>query len=319
MIEADKLTRAYGAFKAVDEVSFRIGQGEVVGLLGHNGAGKSTIMRMLTGFLEPSSGHIRVDGLDMAEALAAVQARMGYLPENCPLWPEMTVIDFLDYQAALHGLAPQARARAIHRALERTRLSDRAAQPIGTLSHGYRQRVGVAQAILHGPKVLILDEPTNGLDPGQIHHMRALIRELAREATVILSTHILQEVEAVCDRVIILRAGRVAVDARLDALATSDRLFVEVGDEPAQAVEVLRAIPGLGSVEPLGGEGHRRRLLLHVIEGSPEAAAPEVARRLTEAGIPIHRLEPERRDLERVFREVNESGLDEAGEVAGHA
>ncbi len=321
MIEADKLTRAYGAFKAVESVSFRIERGEVVGLLGHNGAGKSTIMKMLTGFLEPSSGSIRIDGLDMVSALSAVQSRIGYLPENCPVWPEMTVIDLLDYQAALHGMGPAERPRAVRAAIERTRLADRAEQTIGTLSRGYRQRVGVAQAILHRPKVLILDEPTNGLDPAQIHHMRALIRELAREATVILSTHILQEVEAVCDRVIILRAGRVAVDARLDALAVSNRLCVEVSGAVEAAPDVVSALAGVRAVvsTPVG-EG-RVQLLLEV-DGDSAAVAPEVVRSLSGVGLSIHRVEPERRDLERVFREVNEADAEAAGEVmevAGHA
>lgn len=318
MIEAEKLTRAYGSFKAVDQVSFRIGPGEVVGLLGHNGAGKSTIMRMLTGFLEPSSGTIRIDGLDLVTRLKAAQSRIGYLPENCPLWPEMAVVDFLDYQAALHGMAPQRRPAAIREALDRTRLTDRALQPIGTLSHGYRQRVGVAQAILHRPKVLILDEPTNGLDPGQIQHMRALIRELAEEATVILSTHILQEVEAVCDRVIILRAGRVAVDARLDALAVSDRLLVELSGQ-GEAEAALKRVTGVQAVERRPCEEGRFCLALRVEGVQPSEIAPEVVRALTGAGFALHRLEPERRDLERVFREVNEGPLTGITEVTGHA
>ncbi len=322
MIEAEKLTRAYGSFKAVDEVSFRITRGEVVGLLGHNGAGKSTIMKMLTGFLEPSSGRVRIDGLDLVTELAAAQARVGYLPENCPVWPEMTVIDFLDYQAALHGMDPEQRPAAIRRALERTQLMDRAEQSIGTLSRGYRQRVGVAQAILHQPKVLILDEPTNGLDPGQIHHMRALVRELAQEATVILSTHILQEVEAVCDRVIILRAGRVAVDARLDELAASDRLCVEAGGTPDELRERLTGMPGLLQLEvSTAGQG-RVRAWLRATDGGAEALAPEAARRLAEAGIPVFRLEPETRDLDRVFREVSEAEATDfvdTQEVVAHA
>ncbi|MEJ2529535.1 MAG: ABC transporter ATP-binding protein, partial [Gammaproteobacteria bacterium] len=200
MIQVENLMRLYGDFTAVDDVSFSIGQGEIVGLLGHNGAGKTTIMKMLTGFLEPTAGTIDIDGLRIGRDTTAIQSRIGYLPENCPVWPEMTVIDYLDYQATLHGMAESQRKAAIARAIRRTALKEKATATIQTLSRGYRQRVGVAQAILHEPDIVILDEPTNGLDPTQIRQMRALIRELAQTATVIVSTHILQEVQAVCER-----------------------------------------------------------------------------------------------------------------------
>ena len=192
MIQVENLTRRYGDFTAVDDVSFSIGRGEIVGLLGHNGAGKTTIMKMLTGFLEPTAGTITIDGLAIGRDTTAIQSRIGYLPENCPVWPEMTVIDYLDYQANLHGLPEGQRKAAIAKAIRRTALKEKATSPIQTLSRGYRQRVGVAQAILHDPDIVILDEPTNGLDPTQIRHMRDLIRELAQTATVIVSTHILQ-------------------------------------------------------------------------------------------------------------------------------
>ena len=192
MIEVEHLTRRYGETVAVDDVSFGIGRGEVVGLLGHNGAGKTTIMKMITGFLEPTAGKIRVDGKEIGCDTRQIQRRIGYLPENCPVWPEMTVIDYLDYQAALHGVAESERPAAIRCAIERTDLGPKASEVIATLSRGYRQRVGVAQAILHDPAILILDEPTNGLDPSQIQHMRTLIRELSETATLMVSTHILQ-------------------------------------------------------------------------------------------------------------------------------
>jgi ABC-2 type transport system ATP-binding protein len=207
MIQVEHLTRRYGDFTAVDDVSFRIQRGEVVGLLGHNGAGKTTIMKMMTGFLEPTGGSIRIDDLEIGRDTRAIQARIGYLPENCPVWPDMTVIDYLDYEATLHGVPAERRGRAVAEAIRRTALKEKADASINTLSRGYRQRVGVAQALLHSPDIIILDEPTNGLDPTQIRHMRELIRELATSATVIVSTHILQEVQAVCERVLILRAG----------------------------------------------------------------------------------------------------------------
>ena len=208
MIRVDALTRTYGDLTAVDQVSFEIGTGEIVGLLGHNGAGKTTIMKMLTGYLEPTGGSIEIDGLDINTERQAVQQRIGYLPENDPLYYEMTVIDYLDYAATLHGVPDAERFDRIREAIVKTELSSRATDTIGTLSRGFCQRVGVAQAILHHPRLLILDEPTNGLDPTQVQHMRDLIRVLAEHATVILSTHILQEVQAVCSRVIIIHDGR---------------------------------------------------------------------------------------------------------------
>ena len=305
MIEVDGLTRAYGPLRAVDEVSFRIGRGEVVGLLGHNGAGKTTIMKMLTGFLEPSAGRIRIDGIDIDARRRAVQGRIGYLPENCPLYPEMTVIDYLEYQAALHGVPPERRVEAIRAAIRRTELGPKATAEIATLSRGYRQRVGVAQAILHDPAILILDEPTNGLDPSQIQHMRSLIRELSEHATLILSTHILQEVEAVCDRVLIMRAGRLALDARLDALAASSRLLLTIDRAPSDAGELLDRLGGVTGWRHQSTDDGRYRYALDTAD--PMAAAPDVARGVTDAGWPLYGLAPESRDLEALFGEINET------------
>ncbi len=307
MITTEGLSRSYGDFRAVDRVSFRIGRGEIVGLLGHNGAGKTTIMKMLTGYLEPDEGRIEIDGLDMARARRAIQARIGYLPENCPLYPEMTVVEYLAYAAALHGVAPGERPAAVRRAIERTALQDRAGRPIATLSRGYRQRVGVAQALLHRPRILILDEPTNGLDPGQIQHMRALIRDLAEEATVILSTHILQEVQATCDRVLILRDGVLALDARLAELRRAARLLLTTPAAPQQVTAALAGVAGLAEVTPLAGADGRRRYALQPAAGQDDAQAlaPAVASALCQAGLPLLALEPERRDLETLFHEIN--------------
>ncbi|MFY9974088.1 MAG: ABC transporter ATP-binding protein, partial [Chromatiaceae bacterium] len=276
MIEVRELSRSYGELKAVAGVSFDIGHGEIVGLLGHNGAGKTTIMKMLTGFLEPSSGTIRIDGLELAERRREVQRRIGYLPENCPLYPEQTVLDSLEYQALLHGMPPQRRPAAIRQAIERTALGPKAAATVGTLSRGYRQRLGVAQAILHSPKILILDEPTNGLDPTQIQHMRDLIRELAREATVIVSTHILQEVEAVCERVLIMRAGTLALDSALESIGHHPRLLVTLNRSPAEVQPILAVVPGVSGVSLLEDDGARRRFALE--GGDARALAPAVAR-----------------------------------------
>lgn len=299
MLEVSHLTRRYGAVVAVDDVSFRIERNEVVGLLGHNGAGKTTIMKMLTGYLEPGDGTIRVDDLVMGRDTRAIQARIGYLPENCPVWPEMAVADYLDYQCALHGVAIAHRPDAIAASIRRTGLADKAGAPIHTLSRGYRQRVGVAQALLHDPSIVILDEPTNGLDPTQIRQMRELIRDLAKSATVIVSTHVLQEVQAVCDRVLILRAGKLVVDSRIDALAGSAGLVVVV---EGNAGDALGRLPAVARCDEQGGTGTLREYRLD----APAAAAPSIAEAVVRAGFRLHALRARRRDLETVFAEVSE-------------
>lgn len=299
MIQINNLSRYYGDLRAVDNVSFEIRNGEVVGLLGHNGAGKTTIMKMITGFLEPSSGNITIDGLSIEEDLQAIQKRIGYLPENCPVWPEMTVIDYLVYQAGLHGVAEGQQQKAVARAIQRTALKEKATQSIKTLSRGYRQRVGVAQAILHDPDIIILDEPTNGLDPTQIRQMRQLISELAKTATVIISTHILQEVEAVCDRVLIMREGKLVVDSRLDELQSGQRLLVSVDNQKANAY--LGKIDGISSVTSCPAHDQHPCFAL---ETTPDLA-PRIAEAVHEAGDKLYCLHPETRNLETVFAEVN--------------
>jgi ABC-2 type transport system ATP-binding protein len=305
MIEVRDLSRRYGSLQAVSGVSFDIGHGEIVGLLGHNGAGKTTIMKMLTGYLEPSSGTIRIDSLALAEHRREVQRRVGYLPENCPLYPEMTVLDSLEYQSVLHGLPLAERPAAIRRAVERTALEAKASAQVATLSRGYRQRLGVALAILHAPKILILDEPTNGLDPTQIHHMRELIQELARDATVIVSTHILQEVEAVCRRVLIMKGGRLALDSDLNALGRSPRLLVTLNRQATEAEPMLRHLPGVDAVTLLDSDGECHRFALTVADA--QGAAPCIARAVSAKGWDLCALESERHDLEALFRAVNDS------------
>lgn len=304
MIKVEKLTRSYGDFLAVDAVDFSIDVGQVVGLLGHNGAGKTTIMKMLSGFLEPSAGRILVDGLDVADQPEAVQAMLGYLPENVPLYPEMTVVDYLEYAAELRGVANAQRADAVRYAVASTDLGDKAFSRIDTLSRGYRQRVGVAQALLHKPSLLILDEPTSGLDPGQTQHMRDLIRSLADQATVILSTHIMQEVSAICDRVMILRDGRLVLDEELATLQRSQRLAL-VTDADRDRVDVLLAgVPGVGEVSEQQGADDLHHLFM-MIDGNEQIAA-EVARTLVGGGVNVFSLAPEQHDLETVFRDANE-------------
>jgi ABC-2 type transport system ATP-binding protein len=302
MIEVRDLSRSYGAQKAVDRVSFDIRPREIVGLLGHNGAGKTTIMRMLTGYLEPSGGSIRIGDKDLARHRRAVQRSIGYLPENCPLYPDLTVLEHLEYQGALHGIRWAERPAAIRRAVARTELGAKVTATVATLSRGYRQRLGVAAALLHEPELLILDEPTNGLDPSQIQHMRTLIREQASHATVIVSTHILQEVEAVCGRVLIMRAGRLALDSAMDSIGAGSRLRVTLDGPPAEVRAVLGALPGVGGVEPMGEEGVRRSFALSTAD--PNATAPLVAAAVAERGWALYALARERHDLEAVFGRI---------------
>lgn len=298
MIEADRLTRRYGEFVAVDSVSFAIAPGEVVGLLGHNGAGKTTIMKMLTGYLEPSAGEVRVNGQVVEADRRAVQRDMGYLPENLPLYPELSVLDYLAWAAELRGVDP---ALAVPRAIAATELESKAFAPIATLSRGFKQRVGVAQAILHEPRILILDEPTNGLDPAQTQQMRTLLRRLSENATVILSTHIMQEVSAICDRALILRGGHLVLDERLDALRRADRLQVRTSED-ADLTALLNGVPGLGALVAEGAGAWEA-----AVSDAIESVAAAVAARLVAAGKPIYQLAPVQRDLETVFREVSEA------------
>ena len=306
MIRVEALTRTYGGLTAVDQVSFEIGTGEIVGLLGHNGAGKTTIMKMLTGYLEPTGGSIEIDGLDINTEREAVQQRIGYLPENDPLYYEMTVIDYLDYAATLHGVPDAERTDRIREAIDRTELSSKATDTIGTLSRGFCQRVGVAQAILHKPRVLILDEPTNGLDPIQVQHMRDLIRVQAQHATVILSTHILQEVEAICSRVIIVHNGQKVLDSTLDELLAGKRLVVAVDAGPERALALLSAVNDVVSGEPMTQRGPGHRYVLDLgNEGDPAEAAHIVASRIATEGWKLYALQPERLDLEQIFSEIS--------------
>ena len=208
MIEVSNISKSYNEVLAVDQVSFSINKGEVLGLLGHNGAGKTTIMKMLTGFLSPDTGSINISNMSVSTNTLDIQKIIGYLPENCPVWSEMSIIEYLDFQLSLKNIYGENKKKLINDAIDRTNIRDRVFDSISSLSRGYRQRVGVAQAIMHNPEVIILDEPTNGLDPTQILSMRNLIKELSTSSTVILSTHVLQEVEAVCDRVIIIGNGK---------------------------------------------------------------------------------------------------------------
>lgn len=322
MLKVNQLARRYGAIKAVDDVTFAIDRGEIVGLLGHNGAGKTTVMKIISGYLEPDRGEVTVDGVDLTADPKAVQRQLGYLPESLPLYPEMSVADYLDYAATLKGLEDGDKAKEIARVVEATAIADKFSASINTLSRGYKQRVGVAQAILGRPKLLILDEPTNGLDPEQTQYMRALIRELSQQATVILSTHIMQEVDALCSRALILRSGQLVVDSRLAALRHSRNLLLTSSLAIADMAK-LQALPGIDRViaddnhQPdRGDNGKRHNHHRELTENHYRIALPEevdqrlisaaIVKFIVEAGADVYTLQPEYRNLEALFYKANE-------------
>lgn len=298
MIKATNVSRRYGDFVAVEDASFAIGHGQIVGLLGHNGAGKTTIMKMITGYLEPSSGIIEVDGNNVENQAETVQSCIGYLPESLPVYPEMTVVDYLVYCAQMRGIDSSDIDQQVKNVIDKTQLHEKALNPIATLSRGYKQRVGVAQALIHNPKILILDEPTNGLDPQQTRAMRDLIRELAKTTTVILSTHIMQEVDALCDRVIILENGKVAVDESLANLRTSDNIQLVSNITPAELASHLEN----HKVDILEEE-ERNQYQIKLNSGDKaEDLCAHIAEILIQNGHKIYSLTPIQRDLELVFR-----------------
>ena len=235
MIVARNLSKRFGKVVAVDSINFRIPRGHVVGFLGPNGAGKTTTIRMIAGFHRPTAGSVEVDGLDVSTSSREVRRRIGYLPESVPLYPEMRVVEYLRFRTRLFGVPRNQRRSLIDLALTRCSLRDVRRRPIGQLSRGFRQRVGLAAALVHEPPVLILDEPTVGLDPNQIQDVRNVIRELGRSNTILLSTHILQEVEAVADRVIFIHEGRIAFDGTLDEFGRGsgslDQRFMQFVDD----------------------------------------------------------------------------------------
>ena len=257
MIEVTNLTKRYGRQTAVDGVSFRVEKGEIMGFLGPNGAGKTTTMRILTCYLPPTDGTARVAGYDVFQAPIEVKKRVGYIPETPPLYPDMTVQEFLDFCSKIKGVASRDRKAKIDDAIEKCRVGDVRDKLIAKLSKGYRQRVGLAQAILNNPDVLILDEPTAGLDPKQIIETRELIRSLAGSHTVILSTHILPEVSMTCGRVVIINKGRVVAEDTPDNLTRrlkgAGTIRVEARGEAASVLEAVRAVPGVLAAHPRGG------------------------------------------------------------------
>jgi ABC-2 type transport system ATP-binding protein len=307
VIEVSNLTKDYGTVVAVRELSFSVGKGEIVGFLGPNGAGKSTTLRVLAGFLGATSGHVRIAGHDIAEAPLAARRALGYMPESAPLYPELRVSEYLLFRARLKEVASGKRSAAIGAAMERAGVAHMAGTVIGHLSKGYRQRVALADALVSDPPLLILDEPTAGLDPNQIREVRALIKDLGGERTVLLSTHILSEVEATCERAIVIDRGRLVAEGTIEALRARQNgsaLSLRVRDPKALAEAVIGGISGLNlrSVSADGAAAGRRTLELDLSEElDAEAAIETLVRALTEAGVGIHAIVPEQASLEQVF------------------
>jgi len=314
MIKAEGLTKYYPRTVAVDHISFEVGKGEIVGFLGPNGAGKTTTMRMLTCFMPPSEGTAKVAGFDVLEHPIEVKKRTGYLPESPPLYPEMEVIEYLEFVARIKGVPKSQIKKRIDEVVERCALGDVLTKLNGKLSRGYRQRVGLAQALIHNPEVLILDEPTAGLDPKQINETRKLIKSLAGEHTIILSTHILPEVEQTCQKVIIINKGKLVatdtVERLTHRLRGSEVLAVEVAGtgadlEPAQVQERLERIPGVSRVTLKEARDHRYRFEVETSQGM--AVRGELARAIVESGWNLYELHASAMSLEEIFLQLTAS------------
>ncbi len=298
LLQVEHLTRRYGDHTAVCDLSFVLERREVLGFLGPNGAGKSTCLRMITGNLAPDAGQVRIQGIELSREPLQAKARIGYLPERPPLYPDMRVSEYLEYSARLHRVPRAETASAVTEAKHRCGLKTVGRKLIRKLSKGYQQRVGIAQAILHRPQLIVLDEPTVGLDPIQIREIRGLIRELGQERGVLLSSHLLPEVQSVCSRVVILHQGRMVHQAAVrdeKGEGPPETLCIDLERPPD--IHSLHDLPGVGAAEPLGKGRFRLRL-------EPSASLPVIARQTAEAGWGLRELTPERHDLERIFVEL---------------
>ena len=310
VIEVSHLNKQYGSHPAIQDLSFTVGDGQIFGLLGPNGAGKSTIMNILTGYLAPTSGEVKVAGFSLPEECQQAKACVGYLPEQPPLYPEMTVQEYLDFVAELKGVKRAQRKEQVLKAARRTGLEENLPRLIRSLSKGYRQRVGIAQALLGSPKLIILDEPTVGLDPAQVIEIRKLIQELGKSHTVILSSHILSEVQAVCSQVLILAKGRLVAVGTPEQLAEKlnpgSRLHATVLGEGKTVLTTVGAIPGIQKVELESEADGQVSFMAESVDAADRRA--EVSRALSQAGCTVLALAAESKTLEEVFLALTEGG-----------
>jgi ABC-2 type transport system ATP-binding protein len=310
MIVADQLVKDFGEKRAVDQVSLTVKRGEVLGFLGPNGAGKSTTMKMLTGFLRPTSGQASIAGHDVATASMAARKVLGYLPEGAPLYPDMTPWSLLHFCAEVRNVPSELRRKRVIESIERTNLQSVVMQSIDTLSKGFKRRVGLAQALLHDPEVLILDEPTDGLDPNQKHEVRELIREIAPDKAIIISTHILEEVDAICSRAVIIADGRVIADGAPSQLAEQSPLFNAISvvlstDKVQQARSILEALDDVQEVRVQSLAGGLAKLT--VVPAASRLILNPVINTLGESKLEAISIRPEASALEDLFRQLTVS------------
>lgn len=304
-INVRNLVKEYGSQRAVDDISFEVRTGDILGFLGPNGAGKSTTMKIITCYLRPNSGSVDLDGYNIEDHANEVRRRIGYLPENNPLYLEMSIVDYLAYSAALNQVEKNRINSRVREMIEITGLTKERHKLIGELSKGYRQRVGLAQALIHDPDVLILDEPTTGLDPNQIVEIRSLIKEIGKEKTIMLSSHILQEVEATCDRIIIINQGKIAADATTADLkrraSGAERVRVQIAANGSAVGDALLALPGVSAIE----RDHDTKEDLWVIDSKPNQPVREQIFKLcVEKNWILMQMTPVHTSLEDIFRQL---------------
>ena len=306
MIEVSHVSRNFGDFRAVNDVSFSIPTGQIVGLLGPNGAGKTTTMRMITGFLAPSAGEIKIDGIDINENPVEAKKKIGYMPESAPLYGEMIVEDYLVYIAKMYGQNPEEKVPLL---CAECGLKEVMSKNISELSRGNRQRVALAHALMNDPEILILDEPTSGLDPNQVEDVRAIIREIGKTRTVIISTHILSEVETICSRAIIISGGKLVADSSIEELknsiGTSSTVYITVGGNEASAAELAKSVAGVAAVSTNSLEDGLKELVVSV-NGEAEIR-PALIKKLVEGGFDIYSAALNQNTLEDVFHTLTEA------------
>lgn len=302
MILINNLTKSYGNVKALENASLTILKGEIVGLLGPNGAGKTTLIKILTGFLQPDSGTVSIEEMDIIENAEKIQKRIGYLPENAPLYPELTVLEYLQMITILRQIPQEDQNDAILYASDAVSLEEVLDRRIGQLSKGMRQRVGLAQAIIHKPEILILDEPTVGLDPTQIVEIRAMIKRLSKHSTILFSTHILSEVEAICDRVVMIMNGKIKADSKLTDLSRTNNVILVLEQDQKDAVKELRNLSGVLNVNK---QKSNSQICIYKIEGKAQSdLTPLIYRLAAEKQWPLRELRHDVRTLESVFNEI---------------
>ncbi len=304
MIQINNLTKQFGDFTAVDDLSFTISAGDIVGFLGPNGAGKSTTMKMITGFLEASSGKITVNGIDIEDQPLEAKRQIGYLPEGAPAYGDMTPAQFLSFIADVRGLTGQDKIQRIKDVIASVELESVLDRPIDNLSKGFKRRVGLAQAIIHDPKVLILDEPTDGLDPNQKHHVRELIANLSKDKLVIISTHILEEVSAVCNRAVIISSGKKLFDGSPQELEAKSKYHQAITLSLINQKPDIRAIEALSEVASTAPVEHEDNALTLFAKNSSDALFPQMLDYIQQNNLAVSALYAEKGKLDDVFREL---------------